>query len=67
MRGIKLGRTESLEAIHLLDGTEDDPIVMYKEKTGSFEPFENRAPRRQGKPGEKLEPNRKKKGGISYD
>ena len=30
--GIKLGRTESLEAIHLLDGTEDDPIVMYKEK-----------------------------------
>ena len=33
VRGIKLGRTESLEAIHLLDGTEDDPIVMYKEKT----------------------------------
>ena len=32
VRGIKLGRTESLEAIHLLDGTEDDPIVMYKEK-----------------------------------
>ena len=28
VRGIKLGRTESLEAIHLLDGTEDDPIVM---------------------------------------
>ena len=33
VRGIKLGRTESLETIHLLDGTEDDPIVMYKEKT----------------------------------
>ena len=32
VRGIKLGRTESLEAIHLLDGTEGDPIVMYKEK-----------------------------------
>ena len=32
VRGIKLGRTESLETIHLLDGTEDDPIVMYKEK-----------------------------------
>ena len=43
VRGIKLGRTESLETIHLLDGTEDDPIVMYKEKNGSFEPFENRS------------------------
>ena len=59
VRGIKLGRTESLETIHLLDGTEDDPIVMYKEKTGSFEPFENRAPRWQGKPGEKLESKQK--------
>ena len=32
VRGIKLGRAESLEAIHLLSGNEDDPIVMYKEK-----------------------------------
>ena len=32
VRGIKLGHAESLEAIHLLSGNEDDPIVMYKEK-----------------------------------
>ncbi|MFQ8842086.1 MAG: hypothetical protein ACLR8P_15390, partial [Clostridium fessum] len=27
-RGIKLGRTESLETIHLLDSTGDDPISL---------------------------------------
>ncbi len=72
VRGIKLGRTESLEAIHLLDGTEDDPIVMYKEKTGSFEPFENRGTAMAREAGREARIKTERfrdiyeKGGISY-